>query len=150
VTSAQRHAIDHDADIEVAALAGELRVAITRTARRLRTEGMGEAVTASQYTVLVALKSQPSTLHDLARSEGVQPPSMSRTVASLVERGLVTRTEDPQDRRQALVTITEAGRDVLAKSRERRTAWLSVRLTDLNAQQRQVLAEAAAILASLK
>src|SRR3712207_707825 len=91
-------------------LAGELRVALVRSTRRLRMERSSEEITDGQYSVLAALsKLGPLTPGDLAERDHVQPPSMTRTVARLVEVGLVSRGEHPTDRRQVLVTITEAG-----------------------------------------
>jgi DNA-binding MarR family transcriptional regulator len=127
-------------------LSGELRVAIMHTSRRLRIEGSGDAVTPGQYSVLAALKSTSSTLRDLAERERVQPPAMTRTVAALVERGLVDRIEDPQDRRQILVSLTPAGRRVLSDARNQRNEWLARRLADLDPAERRLLAEATEIL----
>jgi DNA-binding MarR family transcriptional regulator len=71
---------------------------------------------------------------------------MTRTVTALVERGLVERIEDPQDRRQVLVSLTPAGRQVLSDARNRRNEWLARRLAELEPAERRLLAEATAIL----
>jgi DNA-binding MarR family transcriptional regulator len=127
-------------------LADELRSAVTRTARRLRTEGSLEAVTPSQYSVLAALKHGSSTLSALAERERVRPPSITRIVAALEDLGLVERVIDPSDRRQVIVSLSDRGRRLLAEMRSRRTAWLSLRLAELEPAERQVLAQAAEIL----
>src|SRR5690348_6018472 len=88
-----------------AVLAGDLRTAIMHTSRRLRTEASGDLLTPGQYSVLGTLRTSSSTLRALADRERVQPPTMTRTVASLVERGLVDRIEDPHDRRQVMVSL---------------------------------------------
>jgi DNA-binding MarR family transcriptional regulator len=128
------------------ALADELRIAVTRTARRLRTEGTLEAVTPSQYSVLAALKHSSSTLSALAERERVRPPSITRVVGALEERGLVERVVDPSDRRVVIVSLTDHGRSLIAEMRQRRTVWLSRQLADLEPGERQVLAQAAEIL----
>ena len=46
---------------------------------------------------------------ELAACERVQPPSMTKVLASLEERGLVRRDAHPSDRRQAIIAITDAG-----------------------------------------
>jgi len=128
-------------------LAGELRVALIRSVRRLRLERSSEEITDGQYSVLAALSKQgPLTPGDLAEREHVQPPSMTRTVARLVEAGLVARSEHPTDRRQVLVTITEAGEREVRETRRRRDAWLAQRLAALTPEERATLAEATEIL----
>lgn len=128
-------------------LAGELRIALLRTARRLRMERSSTDITDGQYSVLHALsKVGPLTPGELADREHVQPPSMTRTVAALVEAGLVARGEHPTDRRQVLVTITAAGEQEVRETRRRRDAWLAQRLKDLTLAERTTLAEATEIL----
>jgi DNA-binding MarR family transcriptional regulator len=127
-------------------LADELRTAIMRSSRRLRTEGTTGAVTQSQYAVLAALRKGPSTASTLAEREQVRPPTMTRTIDALEERGLVTRHVDQADRRHVVITVTESGRSLLEETRRLRTAWLNNRLARLDPAERQVLSQAAAIL----
>lgn len=128
-------------------LAGDLRVALVRSVRRLRLERSSDDITDGQYSVLAALSTLgPLTPGDLAERDHVQPPSMTRTVARLVEAGLVSRGEHPTDRRQVLVTITEAGEREVRETRRRRDAWLSQRLAELTPEERATLARATDIL----
>lgn len=128
-------------------LAVDLRVSLLRTARRLRAQKSVDELTDGQFSVLAQLfNTGPRTPGELAEAEHVRPPSMTRTIASLVEAGLVTRTDHPDDGRQVLVSPTEAGRRVVLETRERRAAWLSRRLEDLSPADRATLAEAARIL----
>jgi len=118
-----------------------------RTSRRLRQERSTDDVTPGQYSVLALLDRQgPCTPRELAASEKVQPPSMTRTVAALTDLGLTQRTEHPTDGRQVLVALTEQGRVVVRETRRRRDAWLARRLAELTPAERDTLAEAAAIL----
>ena len=128
-------------------LAGELRVALVRSNRRLRLERSSEEITDGQYSVLAALSKQGAmTPGELADREHVQPPSMTRTVARLVEVGLASRSEHPTDRRQVLVAITPAGEREVRETRRRRDAWLSQRLAALTPAERATLAQATEIL----
>lgn len=127
-------------------MAVELRTAIMRTSRILRSEGRSADITPSQLSILSALKRSPATLSELSERERVQPPSITRTVARLVERGLVERSEHPTDGRQVLASLSLAGRALLDEARSRRTEWLTVRLAELEADEREVLARAAQIL----
>ena len=130
-----------------APLAAELRVALNRVVRRIRQQRSSDAITDGQYSVLAWLeKMGPLTPGDLAEHEHVQPPSMTRTVNALARDGLVSRTDHPDDRRQVLVTITEAGTRELKETRRRRDVWLARQLSALDQHERKVLAEATAIL----
>jgi DNA-binding MarR family transcriptional regulator len=118
-----------------------------RTSRRLRAEKSDADLSDSQYAVLAVLERDGAkTPRELAAFERVQPPSMTRTLAGLVERGLVTRTEHPEDGRQVLVAVTEAGRAVVRETRRRRDAWLARRLAELDPAERATLAAATRML----
>lgn len=128
-------------------LAIDLRTAVMRTSRRLRVEATGDVITPGQYTVLALLNgSGPSTLRDLAKSEHVQAPSMTRIVNALADQGFVTRSADPDDGRQVRVDITDAGRTVLEEARGQRTAWLAQRVAGLSDEDRLTLSRAARIM----
>jgi DNA-binding MarR family transcriptional regulator len=118
-----------------------------RVARRLRAEKSDQELTDGQFSVLALLDRQgPLTPRALAEFERVQPPSMTRTLAGLLARGLIDRAGDPADRRQVIVRLTEPGSLAVQETRRRRDAWLSRRLDDLDPQERAVLAEASEIL----
>src|SRR3954468_8880111 len=91
------------------ALAVELRIAVMRTSRRLRTEASGDVIPPGQYAVLASLTGGPRTLRELAEREQVQAPSMTRIVNCLVEQGFTAREPHPEDGRQVLVRLTTAG-----------------------------------------
>ncbi|GAA0296501.1 MarR family winged helix-turn-helix transcriptional regulator [Kineococcus aurantiacus] len=131
-------------------LAVDLRVSLLRTARRLRAQKSVDELTDGQFSVLSQLfTTGPRTPGELAEAEHVRPPSMTRTIAGLVEAGLVERTDHPDDGRQVLVSATDAGRAVVVETRERRAAWLSRRLEGLSPAERATLAEAARILTAV-
>jgi DNA-binding MarR family transcriptional regulator len=130
-----------------AELAADLRVALLLTARRLRAEKADTDLTDSQYCVLAALdRNGTMTPGALAARERVQPPSMTRVLSCLAEQGLVSRDTHPQDRRQVLIRLTDAGRATVRETQRRRNAWLIRRLIDLDHAERQILSEAAGIL----
>jgi DNA-binding MarR family transcriptional regulator len=129
----------------VSALAGELRLACMRISRRIRFESSHE-VPPHQLSVLSRLQDAPRTPGELAEAERVSPPSMTRTVAALVDRGLVERTPDPDDGRQVILSLTpEAGR-LLKEIRRRRDQWMTVRVQSLSAQEQEILRQASQIL----
>jgi DNA-binding MarR family transcriptional regulator len=128
-------------------LASTLRIAVLRLSRRLRAERTDETLSASQLSALAALSQHgPLTLGDLAAHERVRPPSMTRIVGHLEDRGLAIRVPDPTDRRQVLVEISRAGKELLRADRRRRDAWLAVKLKGLSSEERALLLAAAPIL----
>jgi DNA-binding MarR family transcriptional regulator len=135
-----------------AALATAMRISISRLARRLRVERLGlggteTVVSDIQLAALAALARHESmTPGELAEHEKVQPPSMTRVIAVLEERGLVRREPHATDRRQVVLTVTDDGRDLVQRVRRRREAWLAQRLQELTPNQRQILRAAAPIL----
>jgi DNA-binding MarR family transcriptional regulator len=135
-----------------AGLATAMRISISRLARRLRVERLGlggteTVVSDIQLAALAALERHESmTPGELAEHEKVQPPSMTRVIAVLEERGLVRRAPHATDRRQVVLTVTPEGRDLVQRVRRRREAWLAQRLQELSPEERQVLRDAAPIL----
>ncbi len=100
------------APIDTAELASRLRLGVTRLARKLRQQAE-PGITPSLLSALSTIeRAGPMTIGDLCAAEQVQPPTMTRLVASLVETGLVERNVDPADRRVAWVRVTPAGREV--------------------------------------
>ncbi|MHA7177075.1 MarR family winged helix-turn-helix transcriptional regulator [Arthrobacter sp. Sr24] len=127
-------------------LAAELRVAIMRTSRRLRAEAATGELSPGRYSVLAGLGEGPRTVGQLASREQIQAPSMTRIVNDLVAVDFVSRSENPQDKRQVLISITLAGSAALDYARSLRTAWLAQRVAALTPQERNTLHEAALIL----
>lgn len=126
--------------------ADALRLAITRTARRLRQEAGGGL----SPTVIAALASierhQVLTPGELARIEGVQRPTVTRVVNRLVEAGLIERREDPEDRRSALLSVSDEGHSYLDAHRSRKSAWLANLIEEMPEEDAETLARAAEIL----
>jgi DNA-binding MarR family transcriptional regulator len=130
-------------------LAVRLRLAITRTSRRLRQEagpGLSPTLTAALATVD---RHGPLTPSELAKRERVQRPTATRLVARLEELGLLQRAADPVDRRSSLLSVTPEGKALLKQMRERKTAFLAHRIEGLDAEERATLDRAAAILERL-
>src|SRR6185312_1988745 len=88
-------------------LAAGLRMGVMRLARRLRAERPETDLTLSQLAALASVdRHGPLTLGALASHERVQPPSMTRIVGVLADRGLVTRVPHQTDGRQVMVATT--------------------------------------------
>ncbi|MDP9395138.1 MAG: MarR family transcriptional regulator [Actinomycetota bacterium] len=133
-----------------AQLSSELRISVMRLARRLRAERADTSLSLNQLATLVTLDRHGAlTPNELAGHEKVQPPSMTRILTALEERGLVARAPHPTDGRQRLVSLTDEARTMLREDRRRRDAWLACRLAELTPEERAVLHRAAPILERL-
>jgi DNA-binding MarR family transcriptional regulator len=129
-------------------LASALRESVARLGRRLRTErDPGLDLGLGALSVLGLLyRHGPQTAGQLADRERVQPPSMTRTVGCLVDGGYAVRRRHETDGRQVVVEISELGRETVERQRNRRDAWLALRLKELTAEERAVLRQAAPLL----
>lgn len=128
-------------------LAAQLRDSITRLNRRLRQARPLGDLTITQLSALTSLELGGAlTPRELADAERVQPPTMTKIIAKLEDRGLVQRTPHPTDGRQVILAATEAGRAVIVEHRRARDAWLAQRLAVLGPDERETLHRAAEIL----
>jgi len=130
-----------------AELASLMRVSVMRLARRLRVERPDTGLTLTQIATLATIERHgPVSARDIADHEKVQPPSMTRVLAVLESRGLISRTPHPRDGRQQLVELTAEGRGLLRADRRQREAWLAQRLAELSPDDRDLLRAAAPII----
>lgn len=133
-----------------AQLAPQLRDAITRLNRRVRQARPVGDLTVTQLSALTSLVLAGAlTPRELADVERVQPPTMTKIVAKLEERGLVGRTPHPTDGRQVILSATEGGQAVLDQFERARNEWLARRLAELPEADRETLQRAAEILQQL-
>ncbi|WP_406077574.1 MarR family winged helix-turn-helix transcriptional regulator [Micromonospora sp. NBC_00858] len=133
-----------------AQLAPQLRDAITRLNRRVRQARPVGDLTVTQVSALTSLRLAGAlTPRELADVERVQPPTMTKIVAKLEDRGLVQRTPHPTDGRQVILAATEGGQAVLDQFERARDEWLAHRLAALDEDERETLHRAAGILQQL-
>jgi DNA-binding MarR family transcriptional regulator len=112
--------------------AARLRLAIVRTARRLRQEAGGELTPSTASALATIERRGPLSPSELAELERVKRPTITRVVARLEDAGLVERTGDPTDGRASLVSITREGSELLRRIRTRKNAYLARRLSKLD------------------
>jgi DNA-binding MarR family transcriptional regulator len=131
-------------------LASQLSLAVVRLTRQLRSRRASNQISMSQMSVLATLATEgPMTAGALAARERVQPPSMTRVIASLSQAGLVSRQHDPSDGRQVIVALREEGRRALADESHIRELWMEEQLSRLAPAQLRVLREAVRIMGAL-
>ena len=93
------------------------------------------------YHLLEPLAPGPRTNRELAELAGIAPPTATRLVDGLLQRGFVSRVEDPTDRRAVVISLTAAGRTALAR-KEREYAAGRARIADaLEPHEQEIAAE---------
>jgi DNA-binding MarR family transcriptional regulator len=136
--------------MRTAELADTLRGPLLRLTRLMRQERSDASVPIGQLAALGTVHNYgPLSAGELAEREQVQPPSMTKIIAALEDRGLVQRATHPVDRRQVLISSTPAGRELVLSTRRARTEWLARRLALLTADERAALRAAAPVLEKL-
>jgi DNA-binding MarR family transcriptional regulator len=131
-------------------LASDLSLAVMRLARQLRFRRPQSPVSLSQLSALATLaKEGAMTPGALAIRERVRPPSMTRIIASLADLGFVDRVAHPDDGRQVLVSVSDAGADLLEAERRASREWLAQRLETLANAERDILRAAAELILAL-
>ncbi|MGO4599101.1 MarR family winged helix-turn-helix transcriptional regulator [Terrabacter sp. 2RAF25] len=133
---------------ELVSLSNDIRLACMRISRRVRFESDRE-LPPHQFSVLARLEGAHRTNSELAEIEQVSAPSMKRTTSALVEAGYVARADDPTDGRQVILSLTSEGRKVLRRIRRHRDEWLLARFETLSDEERELLQQAAAVLAKV-
>ena len=122
------HTVDHTE------LATRFRFALFPLVRQLRQHNVD--LTASQASALATISRRgPMTVGELAKSEQVSSPMITKIAKGLEEEGLVTRTIDPTDKRVTQLAITKDGERRLERSRSRKNAWLAKQLQHLSASE---------------
>jgi DNA-binding MarR family transcriptional regulator len=121
-----------------------LRFATMRLARLMRQHvdpdsGLSQSLLSALSTIH---RVGPVTLGQLADLERVQPPSMTRIVAQLEERGLVQREVDADDRRIARLRLEPEAMALLETLRTKKNEFLASRLAVLSPDELMALERA--------
>jgi DNA-binding MarR family transcriptional regulator len=69
----------------------------------------------SRIRILKRLSRSPMTVKELAQAATIDAPAATVAVNDLEDRGLVVRQIDPANRRYKVVSLTDAGRDLVRK-----------------------------------
>src|SRR6266568_1902653 len=113
-------------ELDVESVAGALMVSVGLLRRRLRQSRIDDEPTLPEMAALARLDhGGPATATALARQEQISPQSMGATLGALEARGLITRQQDPLDGRRIVLSLTDAGRQVLRAKRTARTEQLA-------------------------
>src|ERR1700689_5450337 len=119
-----------DQDLDVAQVAGALRMSMGLLVRRLRQAKAEGELTLPESSALSRLdRGGPATSAALAKLEQISPQSMGATLGALEAKGLIERRPDPGDGRRAVLSVTDAGLRLLRDKRNARTERLAKALS---------------------
>ena len=105
----------------------------------LRKHG-AKGISEPQYRSLAfVFRNEGASLSELSDHIGLALPTMSSLIDGLVERGLVNRRTDPEDRRRMTLTLTSTGRVRLESARSATMTYLEQRFRQLSASDRTTI-----------
>jgi DNA-binding MarR family transcriptional regulator len=129
------------------ALADRLQSAAIQLLRRVRVRDGEPGLSAPRLSALsVIVFGGPITISELAATQGVRPPTMTRLVDGLERDGLAMREAHPEDGRSVRVRATGMGRLALSRGRQQRMGALAARLAALSGEDLESLAGALAVI----
>jgi DNA-binding MarR family transcriptional regulator len=100
-----------------------------------------QTLTLPQMRVLTIVSRQgPLNLNAVAQSLGVHPSNATRTCNRLVEAGLLDRRDNPEDRRNVVLTLTPEGRDLWEGVMDHRRRSIEQVVRRLTPKEREQLA----------
>ncbi len=126
-----------------------LRMVLGRLGRVLRQQTDDDLPYALVSLLFTIERTEPVTAGDLAASEGVTPPAITRSLSRLRDMGLITREPHPGDGRAAMIRLTAEGRAQRRRILRGRDAWLSQHLRRLDAHELGLLVAAMPVLERL-
>ncbi len=140
-------------DITAIETAGELLDVVPHIMRVVRTQmrrHRAADLSVPEFRTLGFLNRHAgSSLSDVADHIGLTLPSMSKLMDGLVERKLVTREFDPEDRRCVTLSLTARGRGILQTAHANSQTYLAEVLSGLSPAERATVVQAMRVLRPL-
>lgn len=103
-------------------------------------------MTVEQFHSLRLIRRGYRTASEIAEAKGISRPAVSQAVETLVQKGLVTRTQSETDRRYVTLALTEAGSHTLDQIFGQTRQWMTERMGGLSAEDMQIVSAGLAIL----
>jgi DNA-binding MarR family transcriptional regulator len=123
---------------------------VTREIRsQMRSRGSAELSVPQFRTLAFVNRNKGSSLSEVADHMGLTSPSASALVDGLIERGMMTREENPDDRRRVRLTITSRGQAILKTSTRGTLTYLAKKLSSVSSDDREAIVKTMEILRSV-
>lgn len=120
---------------------------VMRVIRKELRSQRGPGLSVPEFRSLTFINRTPGvSLGEVAEHLGLEAPTASKLIESLVQRGLLRREDDPQDRRRMRLNLLPKGRTVVDKAYEHTRQLLAARLAHLSVEQRQLVLDGLGIL----
>jgi DNA-binding MarR family transcriptional regulator len=120
---------------------------VMRIIRREFRSHRGPGFSVPEFRSLAFLNRTPgASLGELAEHIGIEAPTASKLVETLVQRGLVKRQEDPRDRRRMSLTILPKGKKSIDEATEQTRQFMVQRLAHLSEDERKQVLSAMSLL----
>jgi DNA-binding MarR family transcriptional regulator len=97
--------------------------------RKVATEEFN--ITVEQFHILRRIHKGSDSVSKLADAKQISRPAISRVVDVMVNKGLVTRSQDPADRRYVRLALTNEGKTLLEAIFGKNRDWMAGRLASL-------------------
>ncbi len=115
---------------------GQIRAHIRLTAtERFR-------ISVEQFQVLRLIRTGYGSVSELAAAKKISRPAISQAVDALVAKGLLTRTQDTEDRRHVQLALTDSGNALLDAIFDDTRAWMRARLGSFSQAELETVARA--------
>ncbi len=136
----------HERDGVVEAVLAAARVLVGLSAQSVAE--LGDTVSLPQLRVLVIVASRsPLNLGDVADGLGLHPSNATRAVERLVTAGWLERRDDPADRRNLVLELTPAGKNLVEGVMDHRSTAIAAIVDQMEPVQRRRLGAGAAAFA---
>jgi MarR family transcriptional regulator, transcriptional regulator for hemolysin len=103
-------------------------------------ERTGVSLTQAKSLMILTEAEEPLSVKALSDAMGLSLPGVSRSIDAMVQRGDVTREEDPRDRRCKLVSVTPRGRKLYERLMAIRLAGVRRFVDELDPDEQEALA----------
>jgi DNA-binding MarR family transcriptional regulator len=103
-------------------------------------------VTEEQFHILRHIRRGAHSVSGLADVGRISRPAISQAVDALVDKGLVSRTQNTDDRRYVRLELTQEGAALLDEIFGRARQWMNTKLANLEADELQVINSGLALL----
>ncbi|MGZ3772240.1 MAG: MarR family winged helix-turn-helix transcriptional regulator [Pseudobdellovibrionaceae bacterium] len=131
--------LSKNSEVGIASLIMEVIPLAMREIRVHSRAHRGPQLKLAQFRVLAHIWRQSKTNSQLADEIGLSVAAMSRLVSGLVNKGLVTRNENPNDRRECYVQISREGAQLFKSIRQTTCETIAHKITGLTAKEKSEL-----------
>ncbi len=103
-------------------------------------------ISVEQFHILRHIRKGIVSVSDLATERQISRPAISQAVDVLVDKGLIARGENAEDRRFVQLELTPTGNDLLNTVFEKNRAWMKEQMASLTQEEMNTLLQGLVVL----